>query len=121
MNQCPNATSFRNRVPILYQWEKQSDCQNKLWEAILVNGETRFAVNSISKGEKVVILYQFCVTVGRMLCSWIRFSFIFQTNCIGGEMHGKLQSKRFNHRHRRRFKCITELEIGTADNYGYRR
>ena len=56
MNQCPNATSFRNRVPILYQWEKQSDCQNKLREAILVNGETRVAVNSISKGEKVVIL-----------------------------------------------------------------
>ena len=53
--------------------EKQSDCQNKLWEAILVNGETRVAVNSISKGEKVVILYQFCVTVERMLCSWIRF------------------------------------------------
>ena len=73
MNQCPNATSVRNRMPILYQWEKQSDCQNKLWEAILVNGETRVAVNSISKGEKVVILYQFCVTVERMLCSWIRF------------------------------------------------
>ena len=53
--------------------EKQSDRQNKLWEAILVNGETRVAVNSISKGEKVVILYQFCVTVERMLCSWIRF------------------------------------------------
>lgn len=73
MNQCPNATSFRNRVPILYHWEKHSDCQNKLREAILVNGETRVAVNSISKGEKVVMLYQFCVTVERMLCSWIRF------------------------------------------------
>ena len=38
-----------------------------------MNGETRVAVNSISKGEKVVMLYQFCVTVERMLCSWIRF------------------------------------------------
>ena len=51
-----------------------------------MNGETRLAVNSISKGEKVVILYQFCVTVGRMLCSWIRFSFIFQTSGSGGAM-----------------------------------
>ena len=73
MNQCPNATYFRNRVPILNHWEKQSDCQNKLREAILVNEETRVAVNSISKGEKVVILYQFCFTVERMLCSWIKF------------------------------------------------
>ena len=73
MNQCPNATSFRNRVPVLYQWEKQSDCQNKLREAIFVNGETRIAVNSISKGEKVAILYQFRVTVERIFCSWIRF------------------------------------------------
>ena len=70
MDQCPNATSFRNRVHI-YQREKQNDCQNKLWEAILANGETRVAINSISKGEKVVILYQFCVTVEKMLCSWI--------------------------------------------------
>ena len=73
MNQCPNATSFRNRVPVLYQWEKQSDCQNKLREAIFLNGETRVAVNSISKGEKVAILYQFRVTVERIFCSWIRF------------------------------------------------
>ena len=73
MNQCPNATSFRNRVPVLYQWEKQSDCQNKLREAIFVNEETRIAVNSISKGEKVAILYQFRVTVERIFCSWIRF------------------------------------------------
>ena len=43
-----------------------------------MNEETRVAVNSISKGEKIVILYQFSVTVGRMLCSWIRFSFIFK-------------------------------------------
>ena len=73
MSQCPNATSFRNGVQILHQWEKQSDCQNKLREAILVNGETRVAVNSISKGEKVAILYQFCVTIERIFCSWIRF------------------------------------------------
>ena len=45
-----------------------------------MNGETRVGVNSISKREKVVILYQFCVTVERMLCSWIWFSYIFQTN-----------------------------------------
>ena len=51
-----------------------------------MNGETRDAVNSISKGEKVVILYQFCVTVGRMLCSWIWFSFIFQTSPSSGAM-----------------------------------
>lgn len=51
-----------------------------------MNGETRVAVNSTSKGEKVVILYQFCVTVERMLCSWIRFSFIFQTSGSGEAM-----------------------------------
>ena len=51
-----------------------------------MNGETRVVVNSISKGEKVVILYPFCVTVERMLCSWIWFSFIFQTSRSGGAM-----------------------------------
>lgn len=100
---------FSSSVPI-YQRGKHNDCQNKLWEAILVNGETRVEVNSISKGEKVVLSYQFCVTLERMLCSWIRFNIIFQTNGIGGAMHGKLQSKHFNHRHCTRFKCIAELE-----------
>ena len=38
-----------------------------------MNGETRVAVNGISKGEKVAILYQFRVTVERIFCSWIRF------------------------------------------------
>ena len=65
MDQCLNATSFRSSVPI-YQRGKHNDCQNKLWEAILVNGETRVEVNSISKGEKVVLSYQFCVTLERM-------------------------------------------------------
>ena len=68
MDKCPNATSFRSSV-LIYQRGKQNDCQNKLWEAIFVNGETRVVVNSISKGEKVVILYQFCVTVERMFYS----------------------------------------------------
>ena len=67
MDQCPNVSSFRSRVPI-YQRENQVDCQNKLRDAIPMNGEIRVALNSISKGENVVILNQFCVTVERMLC-----------------------------------------------------
>ena len=51
-----------------------------------MNGETRVAVNSISKGGKVVILYQFCVSVERMFYSWIRFSVIFQTSGSCGAM-----------------------------------
>ena len=51
-----------------------------------MNGETRVVVNTISKGEKVVVLCQFFVTVERMFYSWIRFSVIFQTSGSGGAM-----------------------------------